>query len=95
MIMTRMIRALAATRGHLVLSHDPTQVYDVFKFRRFRLNIIGFLKLPLGVSEKALRDVIKGCSVNLLANYVARAERAITKSGAPLQVPSGQTSHVD
>jgi hypothetical protein len=87
--------ALQTKPGDLVLSHDSTQVYDVFKFRRFRLNVIGFLKLPLGVSEKALRDVIKGCSANLLANYVARAEYAVTKSGAPVHVPSGQTSRVD
>jgi hypothetical protein len=63
-----------------VITHDPTPVYDVFKFRRFRLNLIGFLKLPLGISEDALPEVIKGCSVNLLANYLARAERVIAKS---------------
>jgi hypothetical protein len=62
-----------------VITHDPMPVYDVFKFRRFRLNLIGFLKLPLGISEDVLRNVIKGCSVNLLANYLARAERVISK----------------
>jgi hypothetical protein len=59
-----------------VITHDPVPIYDVFKFRRFRLNLIGFLRLPLGVREDVLRDVIKGCSVNLLANYLARAERS-------------------
>jgi hypothetical protein len=70
---------------NLVLRHDPN--YDVFKFRRFRLNLIGFLKLPLGVSESALRDVIKQCSVNLLANYEARAERVRSKSRVSVKVP--------
>jgi hypothetical protein len=65
-----------------VIVHDPTSVYDVFKFRRFRLNLIGFLRLPLGVSESTLRDVIKGCSANLLATYVARAERAAASKAA-------------
>jgi hypothetical protein len=51
-------------------------MYDVFKFRRFRLNVIGFLKLPLGVSETDLREVIKESSIHLLVNYMARAERA-------------------
>jgi hypothetical protein len=60
-----------------VITHDPTLIYDVFKFRRFRLNVIAFLKLPLGVSETTLRDVIKGCSSALLASYMARAERVI------------------
>jgi hypothetical protein len=78
-----------------VLSHDPTQVYDVFRFRRFRLNVIGFLKLPLSVSEKALRDVIKACSVNLHANYVARADYVITNSDVPVQDPSDQTSRIE
>jgi hypothetical protein len=77
--MTGMIEHRAQL-GNYVITHDPTLVYDVFKFRRFRLNLIGFLKLPLGISEDALRDVIKGCSVNLLANYLARAERVIAKA---------------
>jgi hypothetical protein len=58
-----------------VIAHDPMPVYDVFKFRRFRLNLIGFLKLPLDIREDALRNAIKGCSVNLLATYLTRAER--------------------
>lgn len=62
-----------------MITRDPMPVYDVFKFRRFRLNLIGFLKLPLGTSEDVLRNVIKGCSVHLLANYLARAERVISK----------------
>jgi hypothetical protein len=87
--------ALATKLGALVLSHDPTQDYDVFKFRRFRLNLIEFLRLPLGVSENALRDVIKGSSANLLANYMARAERVVVESRAAVRLPSGQTSRAD
>jgi hypothetical protein len=71
-----------------VLAHESAPIYDVFKFRRFRLNVIGFLRLPLGVSESTLRDVIKGSSVNLFAQYMARAERAAAKSAAPVQVAS-------
>ena len=58
------------------MSTDAVPMYDVFKFRRFRLNVIGFLKLPLGVSETDLREVIKESSIHLLVNYMARAERA-------------------
>ncbi len=81
-----------AKLGNCVIRPDPTPVYDVFKFRRFRLNLIGFLKLPLGVSEEVLRDVIKECSVNLLKSYLARAERVNstplrpTRSGPSLRV---------
>jgi hypothetical protein len=56
--------------------HDAAEVYDVFKFRRFRLNVIGFLKLPLSVGESALREVIKESSTHLFVNYMSRAERA-------------------
>jgi hypothetical protein len=79
MTMTGMIKHRNQS-GHYVIRHDSAPVYDVFKFRRFRLNLIGFLNLPLGISEDALRDVINGCSVNLLANYLARAERVIAKA---------------
>ena len=69
-----------------MLAHHSAPVYDVFKFRRFRLNIIGFLKLPLGVNETTLRDVIKGSSINLLAHYLARAERVAAKSAPPIEI---------
>jgi len=66
-----------------VFAHDSAPVYDLFKFRRFRLNVIGFLRLPLGINESTLRDVIKGSSVNLLAHYMARAERVAAKTFGP------------
>jgi hypothetical protein len=64
-----------------VLTQYPAPLYDVFKFRRFRLNLISFLRLPLGVNENYLREVIKACSVHLHAGYVARAERATMNCG--------------
>ena len=69
-----------------MLTHDLRQDYDLFKFRRFRLNLIGFLKLPLNISETALRDIIRGCSLNLLADYEARAELATLESEYPRQI---------
>jgi hypothetical protein len=62
-------------------------VYDVFAFRQFRLNVIRFLRLPLNVSEGALRDALRQCSSNLFASYLARLERAHEESGAPIEVP--------
>jgi hypothetical protein len=59
-----------------LLDRDRIPASDVFKFRRFRLNLISFLRLPLGVSENELRDRLKACSVNLHAGYLARAERS-------------------
>jgi hypothetical protein len=67
---------LQGNRESLVSTHDAVEIYDVFKFRRFRLNVIGFLKLPLSVSESALREVIKESSTHLFVNYMSRAERA-------------------
>jgi hypothetical protein len=34
------------------------------------------LRLPLGVSENELREVLKECSSNLHAGYLKRAERS-------------------
>jgi hypothetical protein len=54
--------------------------YDVFdglvRFRRFRLNVIEFLKLPHDISEEALRNVLKRSNASLLRTYEDRAERA-------------------
>jgi hypothetical protein len=70
-----------------VLSSAPTPTYDVFKFRRFRLNLIRFLKLPLDVGETDLRSAIMQCSVNVLANYMGRAECAVADSSGVVEVP--------
>jgi hypothetical protein len=58
-----------------VLSQIPPQSYDVFKFRRFRFNLIRFLRLPLDIKEGDLRTAIMQCSVTVFADYVARARR--------------------
>lgn len=63
-----------------MLARDRGQIYDIFKFRQFRLNLIGFLRLPLDISERDLREVIKRCSDNLLASYLLRAERTRIES---------------
>ena len=69
-----------------MLTHDSRQAYDIFKFRRFRLNMISFLKLPLNVSEAALRNATGQSSQNLFASYLLRAERALRdNSAAPLE----------
>jgi hypothetical protein len=72
--------------GDLVHSQLPPQSYDVFKFRRFRFNLIRFLRLPLDIDEGDLRAAIMQCSVNVLANYVVRARRAVAESGGPVEV---------
>jgi hypothetical protein len=70
-----------------LLSYDSRPDFDLFKFRRFRMNLIGFLKLPLGISETELREVIKACSVNLLATYDARARCAHSESSDTAKLP--------
>jgi hypothetical protein len=72
--------------GIAVLTRDRWPVYDIFKFRQFRLNVIGFLRLPLDISESELREVIKLRSENLLASYLLRAERSRVRT-APLEIP--------
>jgi hypothetical protein len=69
-----------------MLSQPPTQTYDVFKFRRFRFNLVRFLRLPLDISETDLRNAIMRCSANVFADYVARAERAVPESEGSVEV---------
>lgn len=64
------------------------QEFDVFKFRRFRLNLIGFLKLPLDVSEDVLRDIVQGWSANLLLCYLARCASQRIKPGSSRHDPA-------
>jgi hypothetical protein len=76
-----------------VFSQPPFLAYDVFKFRRFRFNLIRFLHLPLDIKEKDLRLAILQCSVNVLADYVARARRAVAESGGPVEVTFRPAAH--
>jgi|HubBroStandDraft_5_1064220.scaffolds.fasta_scaffold84478_2 hypothetical protein len=70
------MRGYGSLPRFFVLAHHWVPQTDVFRFRRFRLNLISFLRLPLGVSEHELRDVLKECSASLCAAYLARAERS-------------------
>jgi hypothetical protein len=51
------------------------QIHDVLAFSQFRLKLIEFLKLPLNVSESALRKVLKAASPHVYRNYLERAKR--------------------
>jgi hypothetical protein len=62
--------------GSLVIAHHSGLAYDLFKFRRLRLNIVGFLRLPLDISESSLLQSMKACSASLFAHYLNRAECA-------------------
>ena len=57
-----------------MLDHNRSDV--LLAFRQFRRRVIGFLRLPLGVSESALRDALNAISPDLLANYKHRAAQA-------------------
>ena len=56
-------------------NYDPIEFHEIALFNRFRLNLIGLLRLAANVSETALRDEIRKCSIKVLAHYLARAER--------------------
>jgi hypothetical protein len=88
-----MIRAFAAKSGRSVHSQIPSPSYDVFKFRRFRFNLICLLRLPLDISERDLREAVLDCSVNVFADYVIRARRAIADSPGPVEVTVRQAAH--
>jgi hypothetical protein len=68
-----------------MLADDPTRDHDMIKFRQFRRNLIGFLKLQPDVSERAFRDAISNCSVNLLKNYLTRVDRFFAESREPFK----------
>ena len=57
-------------------SDDQRQSDDVLAFRQFRRNVIGFLRLPLDVSESELRDALRAISPNFLEVYKHRATQA-------------------
>ena len=65
-------------------SQEPIskEIHDVLEFSQFRLKLIGFLRLPLNVSETALRDVIRRASRRVFEIYSARAERIRAEGNA-------------
>jgi hypothetical protein len=67
---------------------SPNQIREALKFSQFRFKLIEFLKLPLDISERALREVLERTSPNVLRNYLARAERVdeILKSEDTLEM---------
>jgi hypothetical protein len=71
-----------------MLDHGPDRTHRVLEFSQFRVKLIEFLKLPLGVSETALRETIKGISPNVYRNYLMRAERREGSLGATARLPS-------
>lgn len=69
--------------------------YDVFKFRRFRFNLIQFLRLPLDISERDLRQAVSECSANVFEGYLMRAKRATEESGGAVEEIAAESSTVD
>ncbi len=66
---------------------NPDQIRDVLRFSKFRCKLIEFLKLPLDISEPALREVLEQTSPNVHSNYLARAKRAEETLADSLQPP--------
>jgi hypothetical protein len=65
---------------------DPDEANRRFMFRRFRFQVIDFLRLPADVSESTLRNAIESASPNLLAIYDERAAR-VKPARAPRERP--------
>ena len=72
--------------------HGSNQNHRVLEFSQFRLKLIEFLKLPLNISETALREMIKGISPNIYRNYLTRAEGVEDGSDATVRLPIPTTS---
>ena len=89
-----LVRHSINARG-LVTSHTRGSFEELLMFRRFRLNVIRFLRLPPDVSEGVLHHAIKVCSLNLLASYNDRAARAesATASRSPVDLPVSEPAH--
>jgi hypothetical protein len=63
---------------------DVDSCEQILAFRRFRLNVIRFLRLSLAVNEQELRDAIRTASPVLHAIYQGRAARVQSlMRGAP------------
>jgi hypothetical protein len=71
-----------------MLDHGSDQIHRVLEFSQFRLKLIEFLKLPLNVSETALRELIRGISPNVYRNYLRRAERVEDNLNATARLPT-------
>ena len=55
--------------------------HNVLPLSEFRLALIKFLKLPMGIGETALRKELERASPNVLRNYLARVQREAILQG--------------
>jgi hypothetical protein len=49
---------------------------EVAELKQFRRKLIGFLRLPLNISEARLREELGNCSVAVFASYMRRFNHA-------------------
>lgn len=66
----------AQRESYFVPKSNKDQTRNVLQFKRFRRNLIDFLKLPSDVNESQLREVLERASTNLYRSYLARAQLA-------------------
>jgi hypothetical protein len=59
-----------------IIAAESEPIREVLAFSQFRLKLIEFFKLPLNVSEPALREVLKNSSRRVFENYLVRAMHA-------------------
>lgn len=71
-----------------MLEHSSDQMLHVLEFGQFRLKLIEFLKLPVNVSEAALRELIKSISPNVYRNYLTRAKRVEANKDPTVRLPT-------
>ena len=45
---------------------------EVAELKQFRRKLIGFLRLPLSISEAQLREELRNCSGGVFASYMRR-----------------------
>ncbi len=62
----------------------------VLRFKRFRIQLIAFLRLPLDVSETTLRVALRKASQRVFEIYLDRADRLERVD----QQPYGKTARV-
>ena len=89
-----MARRSISARG-LVAARTRESFDELSTFKRFRLNVIDFLRLPHDVSESALRDAIKLSSLNLLESYKERAARARSKTRLRSPTPAAVNAETE
>jgi hypothetical protein len=61
--------------GGTVYWENSCMESEIDELHRFRLKLIGFLRLPLNISEPALREVLKATNVDASEKYIQRFNR--------------------